>query len=150
MSRAVSIVSRLVIQLEVSEQLLLPFDQVRQANVHMFARRAGIKVKTRTEIKDGVKMLSVRRVAMATSFMSDESKARREADLKKMRARYLKRNRGGRPRRIKTIEEPPELPVVKAISVVTRSSITTKDIPATFAGSIAAFLREPRRIKRVA
>jgi len=57
------IISTQIVELKLAEQLWLPLDQVRQANVHMFARRFGLKVQTRTRIKNGVKGIRVKRVA---------------------------------------------------------------------------------------
>lgn len=56
-------VSKLVVELSVSEQLWLPFAQVRQSNIHTFARRFGFKVKTKTTYKGGIKGLRIKRVA---------------------------------------------------------------------------------------
>jgi hypothetical protein len=57
------IVSRLVVQLEISQQLWLPFDAVRQANIHEYARRFGIQVTTRTVMKGGIRGIRIKRVA---------------------------------------------------------------------------------------
>lgn len=56
-------VSKMIVEMDLNEQLLLPFEIARQSNIHQFARRFGLKVKTQTIIMGGVKNLRVRRVA---------------------------------------------------------------------------------------
>jgi hypothetical protein len=86
---------------------------------------------------------------MSHSFMSPEKKARREADLEKMRARNLQKKRGGRPRRIEAVDS---LTTIVSQPVVIRPAqprqikpSSLPDIPPTFAGTIAAFQRNPRK-----
>jgi hypothetical protein len=56
------IVSTMITALGVSQQMWLPLDRVRQANVHEYARRAGIKVRTRTIVRSGVKGVVIQRI----------------------------------------------------------------------------------------
>jgi hypothetical protein len=57
------IVSKLLTVLDVSDQMWLPFDCVKQANLHEYAYRQGIKVQTRTTVKGGIKGIRIKRVA---------------------------------------------------------------------------------------